>query len=357
MTPNISLSLAPNGYIQVEDISTYTGGMENYTGVILCWSTDAFALNYNVDQTGFANSIWQISAIPQDTYSFYAFYFYKWDVSLNVSLNRYAIVWLNGVYYIKITSGVLNPSTAASAPDVDPTNWALFMPGSSFTINAVPYASLDAEDIYTLCAASVITNSQPIATTKAIIYVDTDQFVLTHLDCLTWKIVININCSVSSVKLYSYDHTEIGDLPILGNEVDVNLTDDGAYTVEIIYSPIGASYESIAKIPIYEVCQANECYTKLFKYIICSCNDPCAPDSEDCGKTSVLKQDMQLIRELVTQLNQMVFLAYSQTVGIYSLSTSQEDLITIVGQMIEELHIVTDRCGLCDSTQTLEMPC
>jgi hypothetical protein len=250
-------------------------------------------------------------------------------------------------------------------PPADPTNWGLLQIGKALdltTIGGSNYAVLTAADIYAIavaCAGKVTPTS--VATT-AVTFIDRDAFVLSKQDCEKWDVAININCTVARMRLYDYDGTMLtDDFSVDGTTVHIDLSPygDGSYTFEIAYIlPSGGDIGIpanwlIVQIPILEVCNANACYTKLFKYTICKCDNPCDP----CEDLTAKQRDMLLIRELVTSINQMVNLQRSQYIGIYPITKSESDLLTDIGQMIDKLKLVTDRCGLCGRTDDNTITC
>ena len=359
VTPVISLDKSINGYLKIDDITTYTTGQRALTGIMMFWSSDAFAADVNLDQSN-ADS-WNVPVVAQETVNVYGFYCYTWDVLNNVSLNQYSVVFYGGYFYIQTTIGVLNPSIAALPPPMDPTNWSLLVVGQALTIGMTTYASLSEADIYALAVLSTQQNSPTAVSTTALTFIDSDAFVLTKMDCQLWDITVNISCTIVSTKILNYDGTVLTtSLAVDGTTIHVDLTPygDGSYLVEVAYVLSQGNisiptYWLTVAIPILETCKANACYTKLFKYVLCKCDDPCDP----CEDMTAKKHDLQIIRELITSINQMVNLQRSQYVGLYPISTSESDLLTDIGQMIDKLKIVTDRCGLCGGSSTLDITC
>ena len=351
VTPLISLDKSLNGYLNITDITVYTTGQRDLYGIMMFWSTDAFVADFNTDQSN--STSWNLPVTSQDTYNVYSFYCYAWDVLNNVNLVQGDIVLWNGYFYVLIGNTTLNPSTGfINSPAVDTANWAALVVGKTFTFaGGATYTNITAKDIYDLAVASTGGQSPNAVATTSITYIDNPSFVLTKTDCLKWSITVNLNCTIARVRLLNYDGTLLlqQDSPV-STPIVIDLTPwgDGSYQVEIAYViSIGNLQVPLnwifVYIPILEVCQANACYVKLFKYTLCKCDDPC----DDCDELKSRLHDMRMIRELVTTINQMVNLDRSQFIGIYPISTTQADLLTDIGQMIDKLKLITDRCGLC----------
>ena len=361
VTPVISLDKSQNGYLSITDITTYSAGQRDLTGIMQFWSNDAFATDVNLDQSN--ADIWTVPAVAQDTYSIYSLYCYTWDVLNDIDFAKYGIAFYNGYFYLKTTAGTKNPFDGDENPNMDTTNWSPLVVGQPLTVDALVYAALTAADIYALSVLSTQQTGPTAIQTTAITYIDQDAFTLTKPSCLNWLVTINVNCTIARVRLINYDQTVLVDnLIVVGNTIPIDLSTygDGSYTVEIAYvlpsnnNNINIpTYWLIVTIPILEVCNANACYTKLFKYVLCKCDDPC----DDCEDLTAKRHDLQVIRELVTSINNMVSLERSQFIGLYPISTSQTDLLADIGQMIDKLKIVTDRCGLCGKRDTLNMNC
>ena len=357
VTPVISLDKSSNGYLGITDITTYTAGQRNLTGIQVFWSSDAFAADVNFDQSNSDN--WQVPAAAQQTYTVQGFYSYTWDVLNNVSVGPFGIVLYNGYFYIKKTAGTLNPSTAPLDPMLDGTNWTPFVLGKACNLSAIGgsnYTALTEADMYAVCVLSTQQVGTTTATVASVTLIDQDAFVLTKQDCESWQVEININCTLINAELIDYDGTVlVSNIAPSGTIIPIDLSSfgDGSYTVKITYDDPISQVTTWVMIPILEVCNANACYDLLFKYVLCKCDDPCDP----CENLYTKWHDLLLIRELVTSINQMVDLQHSQFVGLYPITQSEGDLLTDIGQMIDKLKLVTDRCGLCTDAENLTLNC
>jgi len=348
VTPLLSLDKSLSGYLTVKDITTYTSGQRALTGIMMFWSVDNFATDFNVDQSNGLQ--WVIPATALDTYNIYGLFNYTWDSQNNVDFYQGAIVLYNNVFYILTTAGPINPSTAIVTPALDATNWSPLVVGQPLTIGSFTTASLLVSDIYNLSVSSTSTGHPTSVSTTQVTYIDTEPFVLTKVDCLKWNVHVNISNTIARIQIINYDQTvlESVDVPI-GTDLPIDLTEwgDGSYTIEIAY--IGGSGNisipntwTIFTLPLIEVCQANACFQELFKKTLCDCDNPC----DECEDKSE-EHDMHMIRDLVTALNNTTISTVSQLIGIYTLSQSQYDLLTDIGQMIDKLKMITNRCGLC----------
>jgi len=361
VTPVISLDKSLDGYLGISDITPYAAGERDLTGIMVFWSSDAFAADFNVDQSN-ADS-WSVPVGAQQTISVYALYNYTWDALNNIDFGQFGIVFYNGVFYIKTTTGTINPSSSGTNPALDVTDFSPLVVGQPLTIGSYVYTALTIADIYALAGLSVAAVGATSIATTAITFIDRDAFVLSKTDCLKWEVAINISCVVVRTRLYNYDGTLLVEgLPFAGTTVIIDLSayGDGSYTFELAYVNNGNQQHIptptswiVVTIPILETCKANACYTKLFKYTLCTCDDPC----DDCDDNKAKKHDLLMIRELVTSINQMVYLQKSQYVGLYPITKSESDLLTDIGQMIDKLKIVTDRCGLCGGSNNINITC
>jgi len=323
----------------------------------MTWSLDAFSSDFNVDMTNPSDvSDWNIPVTNGYTYDVKGFWFYVWDTSVNINFGQYSVVWYNGYFWTKITAGTVNPSTGSPAPDTSLLTWVPLKPGGNITFagGAIgPYVSLTEEDIYEICTYSIETASEPINTASGMIEIDCPPFTVTKDECHQWTISITAN-SISSASLLDYSMDEIVELTTSTTSVSVNLDDygDGAYIVKVIYTDNVDTFT--AYIPIFDLCDAYDCYINLFKYNLCKCSDPCDDCDEDLTSR---KYDEESIRILIDQIKQMIYLDKYQYIGIYSIDTTRNDMIEDIGSMIDKLKIITDRCGLCDETMTNEIDC
>ena len=359
VTPLISLDKSLTGYLSISDITTYSAGQRDLTGIMMFWSKDAFATDVNLDQSNADQ--WTVPALAQKTYNVYGFYCYVWAAANNVNIVHYDIVFYQGYFYIKTTVGTINPSTSPTNPAVDSTDFTPLVVGGSLTMGGVT-TTLTAADIYALVVNAVALADTNSAVATSTTFIDRDAFTLSKQDCLSWLVSINIDCTVARVRLLNYDGSILEDnIAVTGTTVNVDLSayGDGSYTVEIAYITQVQQgldipdYWTIVSIPILEVCNANACYTKLFKYVLCKCDDPC----NDCEDLKAKWHDLHTIRELITSINNMVYLERSQFIGLYPITTSQADLLSDIGQMIDKLKLVTDRCGLCGKGDSNNVTC
>lgn len=361
VTPVISLDSSQSGYLMIQDITSYTTGQRLLTAIQMFWSSDNFGAKVNVDQSN-ADS-WQVPVTAQETYNVYGAYSYTWDVANNVDIGPYGMTFYNGYFYIRKNTGSDNPSSSLTNPSLDSTNWGALVVGGALDLTLIGgsnYASLTEADLYAIALLSAAHNITDVATT-GVIFIDKDAFVLTKQACESWQVDININCTIITVTLYDYDGTLlVGNIPPLGTSIPIDLSafEDGSYTLQITYvldglDPTIQTNWVVIAIPILEVCNANACYTKLFKYTLCKCDNPCDP----CEDVTAKQKDMLTIRELITSINQMVNLQKSQYVGLYPITQSESDLLSDIGQMIDKLKIVTDRCGLCSASEDLTTNC
>jgi len=176
-------------------------------------------------------------------------------------------------------------------------------------------------------------------------------YTLLKMDEHAWKIEYTLPDTITDVHLLDYEQNFIEAFSFASTYINIDLTEygDGSYIVKIIRDSGLIDY-----LPIHDISSAQLCYLALFRYILCSCDDPCN-DCDDGIKARVY--DMNSIMSLVDSVKEMVFLEIYQFFGVYSLTDKREDMIEQIGLMIEKLNIITDRCGLCSETESNSITC
>jgi hypothetical protein len=140
-------------------------------------------------------------------------------------------------------------------------------------------------------------------------------------------------------------------LPFDSSRVDVDLVGygDGMYVIQVRRQSGAVAYVVIA-----DFSDAYSCYKALFRYILCRCSDPC----QDCDEDMKARMyDMNSIMALVETLREMVLLEKAQYAGIYSMSVARRSMVDEMGAMMDKLHVITSRCGLCSGSETNCIEC
>lgn len=156
---------------------------------------------------------------------------------------------------------------------------------------------------------------------------------------------------ITDVYLLDHQLETLQALSFDDDEIDVGLDDygDGVYVIKVIKTSTTIEYVSVV-----DFSDAYACYKALFKYIICSCDDPCNECDEDLRAR---EYDMNSIMALVEVLKEMIYLERSQYYGIYSMDNRRSEMYDEMGVMIDKLRIITERCGLCDEGSSNVIDC
>jgi len=277
---------------------------------------------------------------------------------VNIDFGPFAIVHSNGYYFIKQTAGTINPTVASpAAPHLNRTDWGILVIDEALDLTAIGgsvYAALTEEDIHDLCVYSIDTATEQMDYTTGVIEIDCPPVTITKTGCHLYTITVADDVTVTSAILQDYSGNTLESYSISETTLDIDLTTygDGVYVFHIEYTYSAIDYE--IEEPIYDMCDAYDCYTALFKYNLCACDDPC----DDCDEDLMArKYDEDTIRMLISQIEKMVFLDKYRYLGVYDVSIEREDFIEEVGTMVDKLKIITDRCGLCDELDTNIIDC
>ena len=356
VNPLISLQTdTTNGYLEVIDITDYS----SYThpvAILIAYSNDAFASDVHTDMGNPYPGRWTIAVDNQKTYTVDGFYFHTYESTLNLNFGQWSIVFYGGFFYVLTQDVTKNPSIDDLRPSEDPANWTALIIGNPVTVDTFTTLALTEAELVTLCLDSINTHACPIGVITATQYIDYQIFSLMKKDCDSWLITINVASFVGAVALLDYERSKIKDLALSGGTIDVDLTEygDGVYYIGIeFYLTDPGTYVDINTvpmpynvfIPIVELCDAQECFKALLKYSMCHCDDPC----DDCDKGNTARySDMNMIRELITTIKEMVYMEKSLEIGYYSMAEAGDGVYAEIGQMIKKLKVITERCGLCD---------
>lgn len=171
--------------------------------------------------------------------------------------------------------------------------------------------------------------------------------------------------TISSVKLYRYDDVLLDDeLEFVATtnliyDLTVNLEDyddgdDGAYYLEVVYND-GTDHTSI--FCIYDLCDAETCYNRLFKYLMCRCQDPC---DDECDKKYDLEKkrvELMMLYGLYTTIERLVYYDRSVNYSIYTMTSTRNTFFSQIGRMMDKLKVVSARCGACSDSDVLDITC
>jgi hypothetical protein len=351
------------GFIYISDLSTYPisspARERNELGIALFWSIDEYT---NIRGCDLSNSEeWYISTENNYTFNIKGCIVDIWSSSTTYNAGtQWKIVWFENYFYIQ---SVANPSGQPGASGT--TGWSLIQIGETDPVGGGTID--DYKDIYDLFEYSLNDQSQNIGWSTINVGINCLLYTLEKTDCHQWNVHDNTSggVTVSKIQLRTYDNVLLDDeLLFVDNVLSINLEnyeggDDGVYVIEIYGSEVGDLENSLkAELVIYDLCDSEECYKQLFRYIICKCNDPCDDsDCEDQYNIQEKRYDMNMIWGLYTLIEKYIFLDRYKYLGILTINSQREDFITTVGQMVDKLKIITERCGNCTEDSNNDITC
>lgn len=354
------------GYIYVEDVTTYPVFVDKERddlGLALFWSVDDFATILDCD-IGNGND-WYIDSNDYHSFQIQLFVVDIWDSGETYDASTYrCIVWhdLADGFYMQTTNGSVTTEPGSVAGEA---NWALLALDET---DPVAGGTIETnEDLYDIFYESLYTQEQKEGTSLTYITTNCPLYNLQKDDCHEWTILdrSGSDVTVTEVRLSKYDGTLLDDeLEFTDSECAINLEsydggDDGVYLVEVWGTESGDSEAEIkATLIIFDMCDAEECYKQLFRYVICKCNDPC--NDTDCNEQydiSERRYDMNMIWGLYTMISNYVFVDKWKNMGILTIGQDRLDFIMQVGRMIDKLKVVADRCGMCSDDATNDITC
>lgn len=180
-------------------------------------------------------------------------------------------------------------------------------------------------------------------------------FTLTKISCHNWRISNDTGYPATAI-LYDYLNNVVSEGLIFTNDLlDIELDEDGAYYVEIIYEVGEARFKFYCCI--YDFCMAESCFKSLFKYVLCKCADPCDDDCAELYELDKKRTDLEFIFALYTTIERSVYYEKYKYLNIYSLNTSRRTLMGQIGRAITKMNIVVTRCGMCTDETVEDLTC
>jgi len=164
------------------------------------------------------------------------------------------------------------------------------------------------------------------------------------------KFVVSDNsggATINSAKLYDIRDSVIESLTFSSNLASFTTTNNFCGYVYILYDD-----SEIALLPVIDMIYAKDCGIELTKYIMCACSDPC---DEDCYEDDYIKQkrtELLNLNSLLFAINGFIYTDRIKYMGIVSYNSERKDFISKIGEMIEQLNVITERCGLCSSSES-----
>ena len=290
----------------------------NSFAVILFWSDD-FSVTANIDTSSPSAGIWNVPVVNNKTYNFMAGYVYTWIDTFNYNFPQYAIVWYNGIFFIKYSSGTINPTAQNTNPLLAASDFCPLVVGQAFTIGGVTYASLTELDIYDLVYNSLYTRGLDIGIATGVQNIACDPFHLDKISCHSFLMTNNSGFVIDSISLLDWNGTLVKELVMSGTSCNIDLDEDGLYQLYIEYNN-----GDTTTLTILDLCDAEACYLKNFKKILCMCKG-CDNQKE------------------VEEINTIMHLILS----IRNISELPDYETTDIGLFLEKLNLIINRCGVC----------
>ena len=352
--------------IAVKDITTYPQTVNTVSMTqekisrIMLYSTDAFVADFNSNFANPGSAVLDAEWIfPTDNDTVYSVSMYTgidWD-AVTVDCDSWAIAFYDGDFWIN--KSVNTKDTGTDPTPRDDNDWARLYVGAAIDFTALGgsnYAAITEAQMRDILETSRSTSSVTEAD-DGLAQTEGDPFTIAKTDCHEWTITSNLAVDIPmTIELLDVDYSSVDDsLTFSGSEALIDLDDydsggDGAYLVKIVYTV--SAIENTIYLPIYEFCDAEDCYMQLFQYILCHCSDPC----DDCDDDyATRKYDLDMIGHALFQIKQYVYLDKYQYMGIMNINDTRQDLIDTISLMIDKLSIIVDRCGLCDDDDDNEV--
>jgi len=313
--------------ITVYDQTDYTafGHLREDCGIALFWSKDAFVLDVDGDLSNSTEG-WVFPSDTGNTYTIRAYIVPVWD-SLHGAYAANSIVYHNLNFYHG--SGVKEPGA----------------------LDGSPWVVLD-EDDHTTFETHLYTGAIDYGYTEILEELTCDKYTLSKTACYEYELSFAASLVARTITITKYDGTVLDPaytdtIAIADTTIDIDLTsyEDGVYLLTIIESG-----EPNYNIVIYEICTLISCGTSLLDSLFQTDVDPCCEDCDDDISEVMWKQRHDL--------NQMIFylayvLAYINVdsieyLGVFDISTDRQTMINRVGDYVDKLLVIADRCGLCD---------
>jgi len=155
----------------------------------------------------------------------------------------------------------------------------------------------------------------------------------------TFTVIWNGTDNVDSWILRDYEGGVVDYGSAASNSLEFLLTEDGAYTVDLILDTTDVHYAEI-----WDFTDAEKCYLDLIKNVLCDC-----VECDDCpgplkNKALHFVTTYQLLRDAI-------YVDQAARVGLVSTETLREEYIATMGLMIKKLGLLINDCTCTDNTE------
>ena len=325
-------------YLIVEDITSYPqilGAVSKDRedlGIALFWTDDNWSSSdgdlSNINQS----SSWIITSDNNKTYDIKAFVVPVWDEAITYDDDD--IVHKTGDnegFYIN--DGVGGTTTQIPGVQYSPTTaWSL--------LDEEDYATFNIQ----LCVGSGDYGYVTCSETT-----DCNLFYSRRTGCHEYTITNNsASLTVNSITLVDYDDIVVqSGLSFSGTTLDITIEEDGVYILRINYDDNDGNEQKI-DLPIFDMCDTETCVKALIRYVLCMCDDPC---DFDCSNGIQKRRDeINKIIALYFAIMGYIYTDTTKYMGAIKFTDTREDYMQQVGRMVEQLKIISERCGLCEDT-------
>lgn len=351
------------GSIYLKDVTEYpiyTAKTRALLGYALFWSIDDFVnvLGYDIGN----GEDWYADSDENSAFQIRVYAANLWDNGDTYDGTTYRkIVWHSIGFYMQTTNGAVTsePGTVAGGSD-----WQLL---ALTETNPLGGTIDDGDDLYAVWEEGFLTQGQDEGISNLYITTNCPLFTLEKQSCHNWRVNDNSGSTITvgSVILKKYEGTVLDDeLSFSSNIADIDLGnyvggDDGVFIVEVWGQLASESEDTLkAELVIYDFCDAWTCYMELVRWNMCKCADPC--DKEDCEEQYDITErryDMNSIFGMLGTIERYVYRDRWEYIGVLSIEDDRDTLISRIGQMVEKLSIIVNRCGKCTTDATNDLTC
>jgi len=324
---NLSVSQEKNcGYITVDNVTTLAPGEDrsDYGIAIYVFKDASFYSGdiSNVDQT-------IITVDGNGVFEIIGYGIYKWEVGTAYVSGNAVFDQVDGLFY-----RCTNDITGGSRPGLNSSNWAVL--GATVSDN------------------SYLVSAGNVQTVRLFESVECPLFTKKKSACHTYILqksqVIPVNYYVG---IFDYKDTVIQELTFPSTDQTLEITLPGDNVYRIGFAPmVPASPGIVFEILIHEWCDLRNCAESMLNTLLARCDDPCSEDCNDeCqNQRNVFRNELNKMIAIYYPMIGMIYSDVIQYAGITTINEARMNNAQLVGDMIAQLKVITDRCGLCDGT-------
>jgi len=308
------------------DYSTWVPGvLRSDCGIALFWSTDGFVSDSNGELSNSGDG-WNILSESPNTYTIKGYIVPIWSAGAYL-IN--SIVFHENYFYHATAGTSTEPGTGSGAV------WTL----------------LD-EDDYSTFNTYVGAGSIDYGYTTIIEDLTCSKYTLSKTTCYEYELSFAASAVTKTITITKYDGTAIdgwSNISITAGEttanIDIATWGDGVYIMTI-----EEAGEDDYNIVIYELCTVLACGTSLLDNLFQADVDPCCDDCDDDITETMWKQrhDLNSMIYYLGYLFAYINVESITYIGYGDVGTTRQGYINRIGDYIDKLLVITDRCGECD---------